>query len=82
MTAVKWLMLFYVNISDASTDRIALTIDHKKMLTLGRGRSKTSGLIDVDAQVGMSITCRLDCLDLMLNGNLQIWLLKWQSNPL
>jgi len=42
------------------------------MLTLGRRRSKTSGLIDVDAQAEMSITGRLDCLDLMVNGNLQI----------
>ena len=65
-------MLSCVNISDVSINRLALTIDHKKMLTLGRVRSKTSGLIDADAQAGVSITFRLDCLDLLLSGNLQI----------
>lgn len=65
-------MLSCVNISDALLDRLALTIDHKKMLTFGRVRGKTSGLIDVDAQAGMSIIFRLDCLDLTLSGNLQI----------
>lgn len=66
-------MLSHVNITDdASIDGLALTIDHKKMLNLGRGRAKTSGVIDVDAQAGMSITFRLNCLDLMLSGNLQI----------
>lgn len=82
VTAVEWVRLSYVNSGDVSIDRLALTTDHKKMLTLGKGRGKTSGLIDVDAQAGMSITFRLDCLDLMLSGNLQIWLLKWQSSPL
>lgn len=84
MTAVEWAKLSYVNIGDVSIDRLAFydqTTDHKKMLTIGKERGKTSGLIDVDAQAGMPITFRLDCLDLMLSGNLQIWLLKWQSNP-
>lgn len=64
-------MLSYVNISDVSTDRLVLTVDHKKMLGLGRG-GKTSGLTDVGARARMSITFRLDCLDLMLSGNLQV----------
>lgn len=65
-------MLSHVNISDVPIDRLALTIDHKKMLTLGRGRGKTSGLIAVDAPAGMSIILKLNCLDLMLSGNLRI----------
>lgn len=65
-------MLSYVNICAVSIDRLALTIDHKKMLTLGKGRGKTSASIDGEAQARMSVTFRLDCLDLMLSGNLQI----------
>lgn len=63
--------VFSVNTGDVSTDRLALTIDRKKMLTFGKGRGKTSGLIDVDAQARMSIPFKMDCLDLMLSGNLQ-----------
>lgn len=72
MTAVERRMLSHVNLSDASIERLALTTDHKKMLTLGKGRGKTSGLIDVDVRAGMSVTFRLTCLDLMLSGNLRI----------
>ena len=82
VTAIEWFQVSSVNTDDVSIDRLALTIDHKKMLTYGKGRGKTSGLIDVDAQAEMSIPFRMDCLDLMLSGNLQFWLLKWQSNPL